>query len=151
MTATNHAITGSVIALAVKEPLLAIPLAFLSHFVLDAIPHYGLEKFVGYKKHKKTFHKIISIDVVFLFAFLVFLFLAGAPFLVFACVFVACSPDLAWVYRYSLQERFGQNKPKPRNRFNTWHVDIQTHTMKGLYIEVPYGLAALAYVIAKTL
>lgn len=149
MTATNHAITGSAIALAVKEPLLALPLAFASHFVLDAIPHYGLEKLVGYTKHKKTFHRIIKTDAALLSAFLIFLFVYNAPFLTFVCAFVACSPDLAWVYRYSLQERFGKNEPRPRNRFNTWHVNIQTHTMKGLYVEIPFGLIVLSYVVVK--
>ena len=38
---TNHMVTGAVIALVVKQPALALPLAFLSHFVLDALPHYG--------------------------------------------------------------------------------------------------------------
>lgn len=41
MTATNHALTGAVIALVFKKPELAIPLSFVSHFVLDAIPHYN--------------------------------------------------------------------------------------------------------------
>lgn len=151
MTATNHAITGSAIALAVKEPWLALPLVFASHFVLDAIPHFGLEKFVGYQKHKKTFLRIIKTDAVLLAAFLIFLFLSGAPFLTFVCAFIACSPDLAWVYRYSFQEKFGKKEPRSRNRFNTWHVNIQTHTMKGLYIEVPFGLITLSYVVSQTI
>ena len=32
---------GAVIAFTVKKPLLALPLAVLSHFVLDSIPHFG--------------------------------------------------------------------------------------------------------------
>ncbi len=41
MTGFNHAVTGALIAGAVGNPFLAIPLAFASHFVLDAIPHFG--------------------------------------------------------------------------------------------------------------
>jgi hypothetical protein len=32
---------GAIIALAISQPLIALPLAFVSHFVLDALPHYG--------------------------------------------------------------------------------------------------------------
>lgn len=53
MTATNHALTGAVIALAIKRPELAIPLAFLSHFALDAIPHYNPPKL-----HARQFHAL---------------------------------------------------------------------------------------------
>jgi hypothetical protein len=150
MTASNHAMTGAAIALAVKEPWLAVPLAFASHFVLDYIPHFGFEKFGGYFKHKKGFHRLIRLDALLLACFLIFLFVSGAPFLAFICAFVACSPDLAWVYRYSINERFGQFKPKPMNWFNRWHVAIQTHIMKGFYIEIPYGAAVLCYVIFKS-
>ena len=40
MTAPNHALTGALIGLTISNPALALPLAFLSHLVCDAIPHY---------------------------------------------------------------------------------------------------------------
>ena len=45
MTATNHALTGAAIGFIVGVPAIAIPLALISHFVLDAIPHFrsGIE------------------------------------------------------------------------------------------------------------
>jgi len=41
MTATNHALTGAAIGLLVGEPLIAVPAAIASHFICDALPHYG--------------------------------------------------------------------------------------------------------------
>jgi hypothetical protein len=41
VTASNHVVTGALIATAVAQPAAAIPLALASHFVLDALPHYG--------------------------------------------------------------------------------------------------------------
>jgi len=41
MTAINHALTGSLIGLIIGQPLAAVPLAIGSHFVCDAIPHFG--------------------------------------------------------------------------------------------------------------
>ena len=42
MTATGHAIIGTVIAAKVGNPALAIPLAIASHFIADAIPHWDI-------------------------------------------------------------------------------------------------------------
>lgn len=42
MTATNHALTGAIIGLTVANPWVAIPAAFLSHFICDIIPHFGV-------------------------------------------------------------------------------------------------------------
>lgn len=40
MTATAHALVAAAIARAIPNPYLSIPLAFGSHFIMDAIPHW---------------------------------------------------------------------------------------------------------------
>jgi len=40
MTATAHALIGASIAVKVVNPILGIPLAIISHFVADLIPHW---------------------------------------------------------------------------------------------------------------
>lgn len=40
MTATSHALIGTVIAAKIGNPALAIPLALASHFAMDLIPHW---------------------------------------------------------------------------------------------------------------
>ena len=40
MTATGHALIGTVIAAKVGNPTLAIPIAIASHFLADALPHW---------------------------------------------------------------------------------------------------------------
>ncbi len=40
MTATAHALVAAAIARAIPNPYLSIPLAFGSHFILDAVPHW---------------------------------------------------------------------------------------------------------------
>ncbi len=50
MTATGHAIIGTVIAAKIGNPLLAIPIALASHFVADALPHWD----TGYHRKQKT-------------------------------------------------------------------------------------------------
>jgi hypothetical protein len=40
MTATAHALVSGAIAASVRNPSLALPLAFFSHFIMDAVPHW---------------------------------------------------------------------------------------------------------------
>ena len=41
MLVTNHVLSGAVLGAAVRNPWLAFPLGFASHFALDAFPHWG--------------------------------------------------------------------------------------------------------------
>lgn len=50
MTATGHAIIGTVIAAKIGNPYLAIPIAILSHVAADAFPHWD----TGTNRKKKS-------------------------------------------------------------------------------------------------
>ena len=50
MTATGHALIGTVIAAKIVNPALAIPIALGSHFLADAIPHWD----TGTNRDKKS-------------------------------------------------------------------------------------------------
>lgn len=41
MLETPHVFVGAAIATKIPDPLIAIPLAFLSHFVLEMVPHWN--------------------------------------------------------------------------------------------------------------
>lgn len=99
MTATNHAVTGALIGLIIGQPELALPLAFLSHFVCDAIPHYGNEKS---KTWSKSFKRMLTIDGALCIA-LVAILAVNQPIhwlLAVICAFVATSPDFYWLPKY---------------------------------------------------
>lgn len=66
MTATGHAIIGTVIAAKIGNPALAIPIALGSHFVADAFPHWD----TGYHREHKSKEKFLiqsAIDVLISF------------------------------------------------------------------------------------
>lgn len=42
MTATAHALVAGAIVAKFPDPALAIPLAFTSHFIMDAVPHWDI-------------------------------------------------------------------------------------------------------------
>lgn len=60
MTATSHALIGTIIAVKIGNPALAIPIAIASHIVADAIPHWD----TATNRKKKGFKKMF-IDTFF--------------------------------------------------------------------------------------
>jgi hypothetical protein len=99
---TPHAVVGAAIAVAVPNPFLAIPLAFLSHFALDMTPHWNphisteLKKYGSITKQSKN---IIYADVAL--SGLLSLFIASQfssnPTLsltILACAFAGILPDV---------------------------------------------------------
>lgn len=57
MLETPHFIVGASIAAKVVNPLIAFPLAFGSHFVLDKVPHWNPHLFTEKKKFGKVTKK----------------------------------------------------------------------------------------------
>jgi hypothetical protein len=128
--------TGAVIALVVKQPALAVPLAFLSHFIIDAIPHFGvIEKEI----FGRRFNIILILDFLFavcLMILLAFLFPAHA-WIIWACMIAAASPDLMWAYhRLYLMKR-----PRRFGIIAKFHSKIQwSQTMPGACVEALWFL-----------
>lgn len=56
MTATAHAVIGTVIATQVANPALAIPLAILSHVAADLFPHWD----TGTHRNGKTWNQLFA-------------------------------------------------------------------------------------------
>lgn len=112
MTITNHLLVGSIITLAVANPVTAVFLAFTSHFVVDALPHFGYAGKKGYSealKHKLSYAVAIatlltSIGVV------LFLALNGKWFAILTGL-IAASPDAVGVYNWLFYEKHDQPKP----------------------------------------
>lgn len=134
MTATNHALTGAIIGLTVANPVGAAIAAFVSHYVCDAIPHYGSRDDrlkSGYK-----FMLYLAADAL-LCVLLVAMLAISRPdawLLTAVCAFLATSPDLFWINRYRLAL---QNKPWRPNLYSRFASKIQ-------WFERPIGAAVEA-------
>lgn len=133
MTATNHMLAGALVAVAVKQPLLAVPLAFASHFVLDSLPHFGYPNHMGFGEALKKRLTIVMLgyDVLALIL-LILLFADKVSLLIVSCAFTAITPDLVWLYRYFFFERKGL--PSPRGPITKFHQWVQ-------WGERPWGIA----------
>lgn len=136
MTATNHYLTGVLIASTINKPLVALPLAFASHFVLDCLPHFGDKNFM---KKIKTFKLVWSVDFILLIGFLTWT-LINCPIWYAFAGFLGTSPDIAWIYRFYIRDKILNKKLKPMIGFNRFHAGIQKLERSwGLYVEIAYA------------
>lgn len=95
MTATAHALIGASIAARFTNPIIGIPLAFISHFLADLIPHWD----VGTNHRQKsvlrsTVEATLDVLLGFALAFLLFGKFVQPAYL-FVMIITAQLPD--WV------------------------------------------------------
>ncbi len=103
--------TGAVIALLVREPLLAVPLSLASHFFCDAIPHFGIkdDELFGRK-----FNIILVTDFIVAISLMIVLgfMFPAQKWLIWSCMIAAASPDLMWAYYYLYLQKLKKRKPR---------------------------------------
>jgi hypothetical protein len=140
MTATNHALSGAIIGLAVSQPAIALPLAFASHFILDSIPHFGI-RFSKNAAKRQLFHKYLLVDAALISLIIGFILFSNAGWLALACLFLAGCPDFVQAYQYLFNPSFRKNPGPKTNWFTEFHKKIQrSETEKGIFIEAPLAI-----------
>jgi len=121
VTASNHVVTGALIAANIRNPAMALPLALVSHFVLDALPHFGKVSHTT-----KKYMVILCSDMVVASSFLGYLLLTRPNYwlLMMACGIIAAAPDLMWFPRF-WKEIHGKVSHKPVDKITQFHSKIQ--------------------------
>lgn len=136
MTATAHAVIGTVIATKIGNPAFAIPIALVSHLVADAIPHWDTATHLATKGQKRAiFDSFLDLMFGFAVSFILIVFVFPNTNLNYAffLILVSQSPDWLMVpYRlmninfflfrwaYQFQKLFDHPLDKP------WGIIIQT-------------------------
>jgi hypothetical protein len=103
MLETPHVAIGAAIATAIPNPLISIPLAFTSHFLLDMAPHWNPHLNTETKKFGHLTNKtylIIGIDLVSAIVLTGLLFRGNMN--VLYCSFASVLPDLVEAPYYIL-------------------------------------------------
>ncbi len=142
MTAINHAVFGAVIAAAIPHPYVALPLALVSHFLLDSLPHFGTTSL-------NEFLKVFFGDGILILVFFTILFVKQPIHwqLLAISAFVAMSPDLMW-----MPNALRVAKGIPRKKLNgimKFHKNIQWGERPwGLAIEIPW-LIVFSYILVS--
>lgn len=147
MLLTPHTAVGIAIGAAVHNPVLAIPLAFLSHFGLDWIPHWddvGLDD-LGHKgRLSRRTLRIIILDIfVSLSILLYFLYWAmpdyGVGMTIAASAFAANLPDLFYIPIAFLRRRWG---------WAIWFSKLQVRIQERSRAPMIFGLSLQVFLIA---
>lgn len=143
MTATNHALTGAIIVLAIDKPALALPLALLSHFVLDALPHFG--NYARAPHDSRLFMLILATDTAIATSIMVtlYVFLPSAWLVAVAGCLLAMSPDLMWIPGY-IRALSGHKQKAHTNLIIRWHKHIQwAERPWGFFVEIGWFMGGL--------
>lgn len=141
MTGFNHATTGAIIALVVKRPELALPMALVSHFVLDSLPHYGVP--TERRRVYKSFYRLLASDAILVPTLLIALLLSH-HYLAFWCAILAVSPDVVWAPRFLKEHLFEAAPSLPADPFSRFHKKIQWGERPwGWSIEICWSICAV--------
>lgn len=143
MRAINHALTGSIIGLIVAEPLAAIPLAVLSHYVCDVIPHFGRQLSVGEELRSNFFRNLLYADAVLCFGLVAVLAVVRPVHwpLAVVCAFAAAAPDFLSANRYM---RIRSHRPWHAGRYSHFAAAIQWFERPiGAVVEVAWFIAGI--------
>ncbi len=147
MTAANHMLTGAVIAVAARDPWVIVPASIASHFVLDAIPHFGVYSHDDMKRNRDPlFQLILSIDVLLSLALLVLLPSALSSVMSWKLVILgmlcAFLPDVVWVKGFVKQSVHGI-EAQMQHWFVLFHKRIQWFEKPlGIFVEVVWFFSA---------
>jgi hypothetical protein len=150
MTATNHAVTGAIIGTMVANPVLALTLAFLSHFVLDMIPHFGVGKESDNFIKSRKFAIYLVADAALCLVLVLGLAIAHLHmwWFIAICAFVATTPDFGSINRWwqARHGRLKQWKPGPFIRFAS-KIQWFEHPI-GALVEVVWFASSLTLLIS---
>ncbi len=97
MTATGHAVVGTVIAVAIPNPLIGIPIAILSHIACDLFPHWDIGTNRDDKAHNRFVIEAVG-DVIFSYviSFLLIYFLFPQTDMIYAFIMVIAAQFFDW-------------------------------------------------------
>lgn len=145
MLSTPHLLVGAAIVQAVPNPEIALPAAFLSHFVLDAAPHWdGSPK----SPFSKKLLGGIAADYIFGVA-LILLITTGndRQLLILAGAFLATLPDFIMASTHHF--RTPLTKLPLIGKFNKYHRHIQTNVrfVHGVLTSFAVSAAALVFLV----
>jgi hypothetical protein len=145
MLSTPHLLVGAAIAHSIPNPAISLPAAFVSHFVLDATPHWDGSPEAPFSK------KVIG-GVVFDYVFgasLIFLITQGDPrqAIILAGAFMATLPD--FIMAFSRHVKTPLIKLPLIAKFNKYHSHVQFNVKvsHGLLASFVAGLAGLVFLI----
>ena len=145
MILTPHLLLGAAIASRISNPFLALPLAFLSHFLLDVLPHddYSIEN-IKEKHWDKAFFDFLKVFGDIAFGFLLLYLFSGKEAIIFAGALAAIVPDGITLVSII----FPKNKLAALHQ--KAHMAVNTIGDSELNKKIPLWKATLSQIVAAT-
>ena len=97
MIATGHAIIGTVIAAKIGNPVLAVPIAFASHIVADAFPHWDEGTNGKKSKERIIVEAVFDVLIGFAISYLLVFFLFPKTDIVYVFLMILVAQSLDWL------------------------------------------------------
>ena len=98
MTATAHAVIGTVIAAKIGNPYLAVPIALLSHIAADMIPHWDTATNIDKKGRKRVIiETFFDVLIGFLLSYVLIVFIFPTTVLSYAVLIILASQSFDWL------------------------------------------------------
>lgn len=141
MLITPHALAGATIVVLIPNPVIAIPIAVGSHFILDSIPHWQ-EIFYPYKATPTTWIRIpIDLALAVILVSIISIHHPDITNLIWISAFAANAPDLdsvASIWPISLRNKVFKT-------YYNWHCVIQRETasFKGILTQLVLVVGSL--------
>lgn len=141
MTATNHGVTGALVAAAISHPAIGLPLALISHFGADMLPHWDYYSRVKRPADRK-YYGALDFFLALMILGAIALTVDASAWLILIGGFLAISPDFMWL-RFILKGKTSvtSNRKTLMSRIRQFHHRIQwleTKKIVGLYAEIAW-------------
>lgn len=132
MTATGHAVIGTVIAATIPNPFIAAPLAIASHLAADIFPHWDLGTHYK-KKHKTRFLAETICDVLlgFFLSYLLIIYVFPQTNLGYGFIMIILAQGFDWLWAPEVY--FNIKLP-----FLSWAVDFSGRF--NTVLDKPWGI-----------
>lgn len=135
MTWLNHAATGAFVAIAIKNPAIALPVALASHFLTDIIPHWDFKYKGGLKQMQAG--RLLDLNLAFIFLIIVAAIKLKSAGLVIGCGLLAILPDAIYLPYFLSGKQNKKYSYRVLNTFKDFSHNIQkSETRWGLLVEV---------------
>lgn len=98
MTGFNHTLAGALVAVIVPPPVAPLA-AFLSHYAMDGLPHFGRDpRFIPYNR---AFIRLLMVDALLCVSALLYALILFPDkwWLLIVCTAAATLPDFLWAVR----------------------------------------------------
>jgi len=95
MIIISHLLFGAAIGSAIKNPILAIILAFLGHYLLDFLPHieYSIAN-IKKRQWKQSTSEFLSIVIDFCLGLIFVIMFSSNSLIIYICAILAITPDI---------------------------------------------------------